>query len=260
MTSRTDAPQAAGTPNAGAALNVGSRVMVFIDGQNLFKGVHRRFKTRVHPILLADALAGPERQLAGTFYYSGIHDPDVDRKMFDLVRRRHDLIQRTGVEVHERTLRYHWEWSVDYDDVPPPWYDDAPKKATATVYKKRKAREKGIDVALALDAVSAILGDRCDVAVIVSRDRDLMEVADQVRQKCWGKSVQVEVSYVSERRGDERPLSGALSAYDAFREVTESIVESARDDFNYSRPLDAATVDRFLADLTVGANASGRDG
>ncbi len=224
--------------------------MVFIDGQNLFKGLHRRFKTRVHPILLAGALAGEDRELVGTFYYSGIHDADVDQKMFELVRRRHDLIRRTGVEVHERTLRYHWEWSVDRDDVPPPWYDDAPKKAKATVYKKRKAREKGIDVALALDAVSAILGDRCDVAVIVSRDRDLMEIADQVRQQCSGKSVRVEVSYVSERRGDEKPLSGALSSYDAFREIDDAVVDLASDDFDYSHPLDGAAVERFLDDLS----------
>lgn len=226
-----------------------ARVMVFIDGQNLFKGLHRRFKTRVHPILLARELAGPDRKLVGTFYYSGIHDPEVDRKMYDLVSRRHELIRQTGVEVHERTLRYHWEWSVDYDDVPPPWYDDAPTQATATVYRKRKAREKGIDVALALDAVSAILGGRCDVAVVVSRDRDLMEVADQVRQQCADKPVRVEVSYVSEGRGDERPLIGALSAYDAFHEIDEIVVEAARDNFNYGRPLDELAVERFLAGL-----------
>ncbi len=225
------------------------RVMVFIDGQNLFKGLHRRFKTRVHPLLLARTLTGPDRVLAGTFYYSGVHDPEVDRKMYELVSRRHDLMRRTGVEVHERTLRYHWEWSVDRDDVPPPWYDDAPKQAQATVYKKRKAREKGVDVALALDAVSAVLGDRCDVAVIVSRDRDLMEVADQVRQQCSQKSVSVEVSYVSEGRGDEQPLTGALYAYDAFHEIDQAMVDSARDDFNYARPLDESEVQRFLAEL-----------
>ncbi len=242
----------------GMSAQPAARVMVFIDGQNLFKGVHRRFKTRLHPILLAEALAGDDRELVGTFYYSGIHDPDVDQKMYELVSRRHDLMERTGVEVHERTLRYHWEWSVDRDDVPPPWYDDAPKKATATVRKKRKAREKGVDVALALDAVSAVLGDRCDVAVIVSRDRDLMEVADQVRQQCSAKLVRVEVSYVSERRGDEKPLAGALSSYDAFHEIDEAVVDVARDNFNYSRPLDGAAVEQFLNEVNGRADSASR--
>ncbi len=216
--------------------------MVFIDGQNLFKGLHRRFKTRLHPLLLARALAGPDRRLVGTFYYSGIHDPAVNPRMYRLVRRRHDLIRRTGVTVTERTLRYHWEWRVDHDDVPPPWYDDAPTRARATVHRHRAAREKGIDVALALDAVGSLLTDQCDVAVIVSRDRDLMEVADEVRQRCQGRPMRVEVSYVSEQRGDERPLSG----YDAYREIDRDIVDAARDDFDYDHDLDPQQIQRFL--------------
>ena len=41
---------------------------MFIDGQNLFKGVNRRFRARLHPLLLGRALAGqvadPERRVA----------------------------------------------------------------------------------------------------------------------------------------------------------------------------------------------------
>ena len=42
------------------------RVAVFIDGQNLFKGLKRRFGVRLHPLLLARELAGPNRELVGT--------------------------------------------------------------------------------------------------------------------------------------------------------------------------------------------------
>ncbi len=68
------------------------RVCVFIDGQNVFKGVHRRYRTRLHPILLARDLAG-DRNLVATNYYSGIHDRSVNASMYELVTRRHDLIR-----------------------------------------------------------------------------------------------------------------------------------------------------------------------
>jgi uncharacterized LabA/DUF88 family protein len=219
--------------------------MVFIDGQNLFKGLQRRFGVRLHPVLLARRLAGPDRQLVGTHYYSGIHDPDENERMHDLVRRRHDLIRRTGVTVTERTLRYHWEWRVPRDELDPPWYDSAPRRASATVEKYRGAREKGIDVALALDAVASVLTGACDVVVVVSRDRDLMEIAAEVDQRCGAKAVSVEVAYVSERRGDERSLSG----YDRFHEIDDDIVAAATDHFDYGRRLDDADVEAFLASL-----------
>ena len=229
---------------ANAAVSV-PRVMVFIDGQNLFKGLKRRFGVRLHPLLLARELAGPGRELVGTHYYSGIHDSDENPRMHELVRRRHDLIRRSGVTVTERTLRYHWEWRVPRDELDPPWYDSAPDRTKATVEKYRGAREKGIDVALALDAVGSILTGECDVVIVVSRDRDLMEIAAEVDQRCAGKPVSVEVAYVSERRGDERALDG----YDRFHEIDDSIVSAATDDFDYGRPLDERDVEAFLASL-----------
>ena len=220
--------------------------MVFIDGQNLFKGLRRRYDARLHPLLLARELTGDDRQLVGTFYYSGIHDRDVNQKMHQLVKRRHDLISKTGVTVTERTLRYHWEWRVEQKDVPPPWYDDAPKRTKAGVYKHRAAREKGIDVALALDAVASILTDVCDVVIIVSRDRDLVEVANEIKQRCGPDNpMRVEVAYVSERRGDEKALEG----YDAFREIGDDIVDAARDEFDYGNKLNKGEVDRFLSSI-----------
>ena len=219
--------------------------MVFIDGQNLFKGLQRRFGVRLHPLLLARALTGPDRRLVGTHYYSGIHDPAENPRMHELVRRRHDLIRRTGVTVTERTLHYHWEWRVERGALDPPWYESAPDRAEARVTRHRAAREKGIDVALALDAVGSILTGECDVVIVVSRDRDLMEIAAEVDQRCADRPVRVEVAYVSERRGDERALGG----YDHRHEIDDEIVAVATDRFDYGRPLPSAEVDAFLATL-----------
>jgi len=223
---------------------VTDRVHVFIDGQNLFKGVNRMFRGRLHPLLLARELAG-DRTLTGTHYYSGIHDADENRSMHELVSRRHDLIRKSGVQVIERTLRYHWEWRVDDDDLPRPWYDDAGDRHHTQVKRYRAAREKGIDVALALDAVAAALTDECDVVIIVSRDRDLMEIANEIHQHCDLDCVRVEVAYVSERRGDE----GQLPQYDAQIEIDQGIVDKTRDEFDYRKGLDDDEVSDFLNSL-----------
>lgn len=221
------------------------RVRVFIDGQNLYKGVSRMHRARVHPVLLARELAG-SRKLVRTDYYSGIHDKDENRSMFELVSRRHDLVRDTGVRVTERTLRYHWEWKVD-DKLPPPWDDKSPKRATAKVKRYRGAREKGIDVALALDAVTAAFTDSCDVVIIVSRDRDLMEIANEINQRSETRPVQVEVAFVQERRGE--PIE--LADYDGRQLIDAEMVKRCADTFDYSEPLPQADKKKFLADVGV---------
>ena len=89
-----------------------ARVMVFVDGQNVFKASERHFgRGQVHPILLARRLA-TGRRLVGTRYYSGIHDPHKRPDLHSTASRRHALMRRTGVTVVERKLRYRWEWGL----------------------------------------------------------------------------------------------------------------------------------------------------
>jgi len=111
--------------------------------------------------------------------------------------------------------------------------------------RRELIRRTGIDVALALDAESSILTDVCDTAIVVSRDRDLMEIAAEVDQHYPDPAKQFEVAYVSERRGDERAPAG----YDHYQEIGEAIVDLCRDGFNYSRTLDRGDFDRFLGSL-----------
>lgn len=221
------------------------RVSVFIDGQNLFKAVNRRYGARVHPLLLGRELAG-DRELATVRYYSGIHDREENSSMHELVRRRHELMIRTGVEVTERTLRYHWEWKID-DRLPRPWSNEGPDRRKASVRRRRASREKGIDVALALDAVAAAFTDECEVVVIVSRDRDLMEIADEINARCETSDVRVEVAYAIERADG---VDGApLARYEGVQIIDEDTVERCRDHFDYRHPLDHTEVDRFVASL-----------
>lgn len=216
----------------------GERVIVFIDGQNLVKAVTREFGTRVHPVLLGRHLA-KGRQLVQTRYYSGIHQPRINAKVHALATRRHKLIRRTGVEVIERQLQYHWEWSI-VDRLPPPHRAEADAVMRTKVEKRRVAREKGIDMALGLDAVAAAFSDQCDTLVVVSRDRDLVEIAKEIKERARTRDVKVEVALVAGR--NKRVLDG----YDYTHWIDSDVVDEIRDDFDYKQRLRKADVDRFL--------------
>ena len=143
------------------------RVLVLIDGQNLYQALRRAHGTRVHPLLLARELADG-RELVGCRYYSGIHERDEDPDLFDLVTRRHDLMRRTGVTVVERTLRYHWEWEI-IDDLPRPDRAGDDEIHRVRARRARVAREKGIDLALGLDA------ERATAPLKPAPDADLLD-------------------------------------------------------------------------------------
>jgi uncharacterized LabA/DUF88 family protein len=193
-----------------------ARVRVFIDGQNVFKGCEERYgHGHVHPILLARAvLAG--RALAGIRYYSGVHDPHVNPRLHGLAQRRHALMRRTGVTVVERQLRYRWEWGLDQRVLPDPRKFSADHKLDVQVSPHRRAREKGIDLALGLDVVDLSLHRMMDVAVIVSSDTDLTEAARMVHfMTRAGGRVSVEAAVLNDRRA---PI--LLEHYDYTHQLT----------------------------------------
>ena len=217
-------------------------VMVFIDGQNLVQALKRTFGTRVHPVLLGRHLAG-DREVVEIRYYSGIHQPRENPDIHALASRRHTLIRATGVTVIERTLQYHWEWGVE-DRLPPPHHADDHERHEVTVRRERRAREKGIDLALGLDAVTAALLDRCRTIIVVSRDRDLVEIAHEIDERARLADVSVEVALVVDR-GRRHVMQG----YDHTHWIDEDVVEACRDDFVYRRKLPRKQVRAFLASL-----------
>lgn len=85
---------------------------------------------------------------------------------------------RVGVTVITRQLRYHWDWG-HREQLPPPGPKAPPRLVTLTPWER--PQEKGIDVTIALDLVEFALTDKFDVAIVVSLDRDLHEIADALR-------------------------------------------------------------------------------
>jgi len=222
--------------------------MVFVDGQNVFKACRSNYEHGyIHPLLLAQrVLQG--RSLCGVRYYSGLHDSRINPEMHAVASRRHSLMRRVGVKVVERRLRYRWEWGVNREDarqLP----DDPEEHAESDSRKVRvepyqRPREKGIDLALGLDVVDFALAGKCDVAVILSSDTDLVEVARMVHQmtKVKGKRMTVEAAVFNDAKKKIR-----MGHYDFTHQLGREDFEETRDSFNYTKEIPEVWKKAFIA-------------
>jgi hypothetical protein len=95
---------------AALATDPTAKVLVFIDGQNLYKTCRSLFGHPLcHPHLLAQHLAGPRTRVDCRFY-TGRPNPNIDPTGARNLDRRLAIMRREGVTVVTRPLRYHWDW------------------------------------------------------------------------------------------------------------------------------------------------------
>jgi uncharacterized LabA/DUF88 family protein len=139
-----------------------TRVVVFVDAQNLYYRCREHFGwSWAHPFRLAEALVEEDRQrygarshvLSGVRYYTGIHDSNRRPAEHRRMERRLDAYKQDGVLVRAIPLRY---------------------DATG------RAREKGVDVRIAIDLTRLGVKGLFDVAIVVSEDSDLDEAVQDV--------------------------------------------------------------------------------
>jgi uncharacterized LabA/DUF88 family protein len=148
-------PEPKNTNTSGHSVARPLRTVVFIDGQNMYKGAREAFGYEhekghygnFRPLALARLLTQEaHRELRQVRFYMAVPDPRRDRRGHAMAQRRLASWQGENpalVHVFTRTLRY-----------PPP-----------------KGREKGVDVQLAIDVVTLALDDEYDFAVLASADR-----------------------------------------------------------------------------------------
>jgi uncharacterized LabA/DUF88 family protein len=135
--------------------------MVFVDAQNLYHSCRHHFgHPWVHPQALAEALVAEDRVkqgdthvLHGVRYYTGIHDANRNSRGHALMKRRLCAYEAAGVHTLQIPLRYD---------------------------SSGRAREKGVDVRMALDLFRLGSKGLYDVAIIVSEDSDLDPAAQDV--------------------------------------------------------------------------------
>jgi len=125
---------------------VGSRAIVFVDGQNLFRAAKDAFGYH-YPNYdikkLADTICSSRGWIAvENRFYTGIPDRKDDPLWHDFWSAKLAHMGRSMTVVYKRPLRYSDE------TIPLP---DGTKKIV------RRPREKGIDIRLALDMVRAAL-------------------------------------------------------------------------------------------------------
>jgi uncharacterized LabA/DUF88 family protein len=218
-----------------------ARVMVFVDGQNLYNASRRSFGHPLcHPHLLAEHLAGPRtRNRVACRFYTGRPNPNIahERRRVRNLDRRLNEMSRVGVTVIKRPLRYHWDWG-HREQLPEPGPEVAPQTVTLTPWQR--PQEKGIDLAIALDLIEFVLMDSLDVAIIVSLDRDLAEIPRALRnlRPLLNRSVRLEAAVpVPPDRTDPRTISGFAYTH----QITEDVFELVRDDTDYTVPDDQWT-------------------
>lgn len=104
--------------------------------------------------------------LRKVFFYTGIPDPQDNRKWHEFWARKLAAMARQGVQVYSRSLRYRNQ-RVTLPD--------------GSSHTFLAGSEKGVDVRLALDLTGAARRGELDVALVFSQDQDLSEAADEIR-------------------------------------------------------------------------------
>jgi len=146
------------------------RAVAFIDGQNLFHAVREAFGY-THPNFDVRALVTAicqrrDWRVIGVRFYTGVPDSSINPQWHRFWSRKLGVMGRERVHVFARPLRYRRRIIRLRDG------------STRSILI---GEEKGVDVRLALDAVRMAHRREYDVALILSQDQDLSEVAEEIR-------------------------------------------------------------------------------
>lgn len=146
--------------------------VVFVDGQNLYRAAKDAFGYNYPNYdikrLSEEICSGRSWNLTDIYFYTGIPDPQDNIFWHNFWSKKLSYMGRLGIKLFSRSLRYH-----NKDFVCP----SCNKSHTSLV-----GHEKGVDVRIALDVIRLAHENKYDVAVILSQDQDLTEVADEVRR------------------------------------------------------------------------------
>ena len=161
------------------------RAVAFIDGSNTRLAARKAFGEAYaiyNPLALAQLVCEQQGlELAGVRFYLGVPDLRVTEDGHYAWMKRCARWRRQGVEVLTRILRQ----------------DD-----------EGVAREKGIDLRLALDAVALFRRKPFDVALLFSQDQDFAELADELQHLAVEQSHPVRVVSVIPWSGRLPPAVG----------------------------------------------------
>ena len=137
------------------------RVMVYIDGSNLYKSLkYSEGDRKLDLSKFANKLVGQDRQLVRTYYYIAPVDQMKQPEQFRAQQKFFGALRRIDYfELRLGRLVYSKGWP----DVPP--------------------SEKGVDIRLAMDMLVHAVNGNYDVAVLVSGDTDFVDAVLAVKSQ-----------------------------------------------------------------------------
>lgn len=146
------------------------RVFVLFDGQNLFNAAKEAFGyyyPNYDPVKLAHAVAQSQGwQVAQIAFYTGVPSPIQDSARAGFWRNKLNVLRSQGVSVFQGQVRYH----LNQIKLP-----DGSTQAVQFGY------EKGVDVQIAIDALTVTRLNRYDVVLLFSQDQDLQGLGIAIR-------------------------------------------------------------------------------
>lgn len=150
----------------------GRKVIVFVDGQNFYKGARRAFFQQqdphicgqFHPIALgrlicSRALAGVQYEFYQVRVYTGSPDGSLDPQTYAAHRRQRVAWEKAGAVVIARPLKYPIDWP------------------------NSRPEQKGVDVVLAIDFIALAMDGQYEVGIIASTDTDLLPALEFVYKR-----------------------------------------------------------------------------
>lgn len=205
------------------------RVQIFIDGGNFYHLVLKKlglqegqFDFEAFAVFLANGRTISDR---GKRFYAGT----VSEKVGD---KRSLFAMSKQVAFLDNLKSYNWETKTSklkcrteelLIDSRVVGYKELLKKGISKIQFQRE-REKGIDVKLATDLVTAAVDDRYDTAVVVSSDADLVPAIDWVRYRTKKKVEYIGFSIpdLEDERNSTKPLLSIISKTDVQRTLVEA--------------------------------------
>ncbi len=199
------------------------RVIVFVDGQNLYKRICECFpdlprRGHCDIVSLGRGLTDlqPGRTLVEIRYYTGIQDSQRDPSGYAGKQRYLAKLANAGVVVRHHPMKYSLEWVRDRVQ---------PTTGAPRFLEIWQPREKGIDIMIALDVVLMANANAYDTAVIVTQDTDL-DVAVEAAFEIVGRRRYLAIENAYIRAGVPGSYQNARLARTVPRALSRAMLQS----------------------------------
>jgi len=147
------------------------KVIIFVDGQNLYHSVKEAFGYTFPNYDIKKLSETVCKQYLWDIeeirFYTGVPDLQDDARWNNFWNRKLSSMGQKGITIFSRSLRYR---------------NQTVRLPDGTAYTFLVGQEKGIDVRIAIDVIRFAHERKYDVALIFSQDQDLTEVVDEVRR------------------------------------------------------------------------------